>query len=504
MEQENRGRRRKKKPVTPEPVEEELQPAIKKYSRGKLRWRWLFNTLGATLVVVSIAVTAFSLAMYSYYSATILATLESKAQTAAGMFRNYTETTYLYNARQFVSQFEEKNSIEVQILNASGRVLISSMMDISGASVESSDVARSIESKHVESYTGPDPDTGDHIIAASAPVVYNGTVVGVVRMVTSLRQVESQMTRIIAMTSGIGLVILIAMGITASYFIKSVLDPVIRVTETAKRIATGSYGVQMESHSNDEMGELVDAINDMSMKIDQAERTQSEFISSVSHELRTPLTAISGWAETLYNGEVRDAADVKKGMGIIVSEAQRLTRMVEELLEFSRMETGRFNLSVEPIDIQAELEDAVYTYREFFRRKGLELDYSECDEELPIISGDPERLRQVFCNLLDNADKHGGSGGRIEVSLCREEDKTEERDDVVIRIRDHGPGVPEDELPYIKYKFYKGSSKARGSGIGLAVCDEIINSHNGTLEMANAPGGGCVATIRLPIGAENV
>ena len=272
----------------------------------------------------------------------------------------------------------------------------------------------------------------------------------------------------------------------------------IRVTETAKRIATGSYGVQMESRSNDEMGDLVDAINDMSMKIDQAERTQSEFISSVSHELRTPLTAISGWAETLYNGEVRDAADVKKGMGIIVSEAQRLTRMVEELLEFSRMETGRFNLSVEPIDILAELEDAVYTYREFFRRKGLELDYTECDDELPILNGDPERLRQVFCNLLDNADKHGGSGGRIEVSVGREED------DVVIRIRDHGPGVPEDELPYIKYKFYKGSSKARGSGIGLAVCDEIVNSHNGTLDIGNAPGGGCVVTIRLPIGVENV
>ncbi len=502
MEQENRGKRRKSRPVKPEQAAEERQQAADKRPRGKLRWRWLLNTLGATLVVVAVAVTAFSLAMYSYYTSTILATLESKAQTAAGMFRNYTETTYLYNARQFVNQFEEKNYIEVQILNASGRVQISSMMDISGAGVETSDVSSAIAEKRVVPYTGPDPSTGDHIIAASAPVVYNGTVVGVVRMVTSLRQVEEQMFRIIAFTSGMGLVILIVMGVTASYFIKSVLDPVIRVTETAKRIATGSYGVQMESRSNDEMGDLVDAINDMSMKIDQAERTQSEFISSVSHELRTPLTAISGWAETLYNGEVRDAADVKKGMGIIVSEAQRLTRMVEELLEFSRMETGRFNLSVEPIDIVAELEDAVYTYREFFRRKNLALDYTECEEELPIISGDPERLRQVFCNLLDNADKHGGSGGRIEVSICREEN--EEADEVVIRVRDHGPGVPEDELPYIKYKFYKGSSKVRGSGIGLAVCDEIINSHNGALEIGNAPGGGCVATVRLPIGVENV
>ena len=502
MEQENRRRRRKALPMEPKreegAAEERKSEAPAKKPRGRLRRRWLLNTLAVTLVVVAIAVSAFSLAMYSYYSSTILATLESKAQTAAGMFRNYTETNYLATARQFVSQFEEKTVIEVQILNADGRVLISSMVDISGASVNSPDTAAAISLKRVRTFEGLDPDTGDSVISASAPVVYNGTVVGVVRMATSMREVRAQMFRIVAVTSAIGLFILIVMGIIASYFIRSVLDPVIRVTETAKRIAAGSYGVQMEKRSDDEMGELVDSINDMSMKIDQAERTQSEFISSVSHELRTPLTAINGWAETLYNGEVRDAADVKKGMGIIVSEAQRLTRMVEELLEFSRMETGRFNLSVEPIDIVAELEDAVYTYREFFRRKGLELAYTECQEELPVISGDPERLRQVFCNLLDNADKHGGSGGVIEVSTGREVDC------VVIRIRDHGPGVPEDELPFIKYKFYKGSSKARGSGIGLAVCDEIINSHGGSLDIANAVGGGCVVMIRLPIKVESV
>ena len=503
MEQESRRKRGKRPPMASKRGDrpaEEVQPAPpdKKKPRGRLRRRWLLNTLAVTLVVASIAVSAFSLAMYSYYSSTIMATLESKAQTAAGMFRNYTETTYLSTARQFVNQFEEKTTIEVQILNASGRVLMSSMMDISGASAHSPDVAYAIGEKRVRPFVGTDPDTGDYVISASAPVVYNGTVVGVVRLVTSMRLVQEQMLRIVLVTSAIGLAILVVMGMISSYFIRSVLDPVIRVTETAKRIAAGSYGVTMEKRSDDEMGELVDSINDMSMKIDQAERTQSEFISSVSHELRTPLTAINGWAETLYNGEVRDATDVKKGMGIIVSEAQRLTRMVEELLEFSRMETGRFNLSVEPIDILAELEDAVYTYREFFRRKGLELAYTECEEELPIISGDPERLRQVFCNLLDNADKHGGSGGQVEVSVGREEDE------VAIRIRDHGPGVPEEELPFIKYKFYKGSSKARGSGIGLAVCDEIVNSHNGTLEIMNAPGGGCAATIRLPIGVESV
>ncbi len=145
--------------------------------------------------------------------------------------------------------------------------------------------------------------------------------------------------------------------------------------------------MQIDKQYDDEIGDLTDAINDMSLKIKQTEKLQSEFISSVSHELRTPLTAINGWAETIMNGEVRDASDVKKGMGIIVSEARRLTNMVEELLEFSRISDGRFTLSVEPMDIKAELEDAVYTYREFFRREGIELIHTDCEEEFPSSAG---------------------------------------------------------------------------------------------------------------------
>ena len=491
-------RRKRKEPIRREPSKLEGEKAEekkrkKKHRHGLLRWRWLTNSVLTTFCIVAVAVTALTLAISNYYSSTMRASLESSAQTAAGMFQNFTESTYLYSARQFINQFEDRDIIEVQFLSATGWVRMTSLMDISGGFPGTPDVADAIQNRKLASWSGEDPSTGDRIMAVSAPIIYNGTLVGVVRFVTSLRLLDAQMTRVVLITSLVGLLIVALMWVYTVYFSRSVLEPVSRVTETAKRIATGSYGVQLEKRSDDEIGDLVDAINDMSLKIDQAEKTQSEFISSVSHELRTPLTAINGWAETLYNGEVRDAEDVKKGMGIIVSEARRLTNMVEELLEFSRIETGRFNLSVEPMDIKAELEDAVYTYREFFRRKGLELVYDECEEEFPPISGDPERLRQVFCNLLDNADKHGGSGGRVDVSI------QPEGDDVVIRIRDYGPGVPEEELPFIKYKFYKGSSKARGSGIGLAVCEEIMQAHNGTLEIGNAEGGGCVATLRLPV-----
>ena len=472
---------------------EEAKPGRK----VKLRFLWTYGAMAVSTLVLTLIIVALLASVYNYYTSYIRADLESRARTAAGVFRNYTQSTYLPAARQFVNQFESKNIIEVQFLTSTGRVLMSSNMDITGTSVDSADVAAAISTQQVQAAIGRG-ESGEKVVSASAPVVYNRTVVGVVRFITSLREVDRQMIRILIMCLIVALLVLGAVMVFVTSFVRSVLDPVVKVTETAKRIAAGSYGVQMEKRANDEMGELVDTINDMSMKIDQAERTQSEFISSVSHELRTPLTAINGWAETLYNGEVRDARDVKKGMGIIVSEAQRLTRMVEELLEFSRMETGRFSLSVEPIDLQAELEDAVYTYQEFFRRKGLELVYTPCEEELPIMNGDPERLRQVFCNLLDNSDKHGGAGGRIEVSLVKEEEYA------AIHIRDHGHGVPEEELPYIKYKFYKGSSNVRGSGIGLAVCDEIIAAHNGTLEVGNAPGGGFEAVIRLPLYEETV
>ena len=235
----------------------------------------------------------------------------------------------------------------------------------------------------------------------SCAIRYDGTIVGVIRMVTSLTLVDRQIMLVIGIALAIGMAILAMVYFSNLYFVRSIVEPVASITETAKRIAAGSYGIQIEKKFDDEIGDLTDTINDMSLKIKESEKLKNEFISSVSHELRTPLTAINGWAETIMNGEVRDASDVKKGMGIIVSEARRLTNMVEELLEFSRIQDGRFTLSIEPVDIKAEFADAVYTYREFFRKEGIALNYEECDEDFPPIPADPERLRQVFSNLLD-------------------------------------------------------------------------------------------------------
>ena len=466
----------------------------KKGFRG-IRKRWMVNSISVVLFIVLLAVSAFSAAMGSYYYSTLSESLSQKAENAVQSFNYFSSgSSYYEYARSMVSGDPSGDKLEVEYLDSSGQIRFSSSDLTAFRSPGTPDIAEALSQGRTSTWTGNDPSTGEHIMAATSPLVVNGEVVGAMRYVTSLRTVDRQIVLIVGASLGVGLAILAMVYFSNLYFVRTIVEPVASITETAKHIAAGSYGVQLKKRFDDEIGDLTDAINDMSLKISQSEKMKNEFISSVSHELRTPLTAINGWAETIMNGEVRDAEDVKKGMGIIVSEARRLTNMVEELLEFSRIQDGRFTLTVEPMDIKAELEDAVYTYREFFRREGIELNYTDCEEEFPLLNGDPERLRQVFCNLLDNAAKHGGSGKRIDTAIRREGDQA------VITIRDYGPGVPADELPFIKQKFYKGSSKARGSGIGLAVCDEIITRHNGTLEVGNAEEGGFMVTIRLPLG----
>lgn len=276
------------------------------------------------------------------------------------------------------------------------------------------------------------------------------------------------------------------------WFWRYVSDPIAKLTSFAGRIASGSYGSQIDDSTDNEIGRLTSEINNMSEKVAGAEKSRTEFISQVSHELRTPLTAIMGWSETIaFDPAVQ--GDSLRGIHIISKEAERLTGMVSELLEFTRIQDGRFNLRVELIDIAAELEDALFTYGELMRQSGMEINYTQPPAEIPLIPGDPERLKQVFLNLLDNAVNHGGEGKKVDVAIKAE------ADGVHISVRDYGHGIPTGELPHVKEKFYKGSSKNRGTGIGLSVCDEIISRHNGRLEIKNAPDGGCLVTILLPL-----
>ena len=460
--------------------------------------RWLLNNVSIVLAVVLIAVLVVSVAFSIYYYSNVESGLVAKAKTTTDFFGNYISQSYneyFQSCIAYAQSFEEKNTLELQFINTRGGVVASSYGKWAGGYPGTSDITQAIATQEIAVFSGRSPTTGERIMAVSSPMIYtNGEVIGVLRYVTSLRLVDRQVRYDIAGSVLVGIAILALILFNSRFFIRSIIGPVQEINATAKRIAAGSYGVQIQKRYDDEIGELADTINDMSIKIGQSEKTQSEFVSSVSHELRTPLTAIAGWGETLLASDEFDPVQTRRGIQTILRETHRLTRMVEELLEFTRIQDGRFTLSVEPCDLRAEFEDTVFMYGSRLRQEGIVLDYLENDEDIPELRCDPARMRQVFLNLLDNAAKHGGEGGRIDASIHCEDGA------VVVRIRDYGPGIPEEELPHVKMKFYKGSSKARGSGIGLAVCDEIVTMHGGTLDLENAPGGGTLVTIRLPVG----
>lgn len=466
-----------------------------------LRQRWMISSVVPVILVLALIAILMSATIGSNYYSNAQDSLQAKAESGADYFNTYvlnSYSEYYRNAVTYTANFDAADRIELQFLDANGRIETTSRGAIPGTDPATPEIREVLESGEMRPFMGDDPITGEQILAVSSPLTFNGSVVGIMRYVTSTRLIERQVLISTVIIVGVTALVVALMVISNLIFINNVVAPVAEVTEAAKRISGGSYGIQIQNRYSDEMGQLVDNINDMSLKISQSDKMQAEFISSVSHELRTPLTAISGWGETLLEDGGEDPEQLQRGLNIILKESYRLGNMVEELLEFSKIEDGRFTLQVEPMDLQAEFEDTIYTYRELFRQDGLSLSYVDGDElHTDPIVGDPQRIKQVLCNVLDNAAKHGGAGKKVTASFQRE------GTNYVIRIRDFGPGIPEAELPFVKQKFYKGSSKARGSGIGLAVCDEIVTRHGGTFTIGNAEGGGTVVTITLPIeGAE--
>lgn len=460
-----------------------------------LRRRWLLNTVSVVCVLGLLCVLVVTAVFASSYYSSMESDLRYRAKNTTSFFADYLNQSYnqFYQSCIIYAQtFDEKNNIELQFINAQGKIVASSYGSWYGSSPTSTDIREAIQKNDTAVFVGENQQTGERIMAVSSPMVYsNGEVIGVLRFVTSTRVMDQQIAYVaLASMLALALVVTVVL-ISSNYYIRTILVPLRAIIDKSIKITNGSYGIQIETAYNDEIGELADTINEMSIKISENEKVQTEFISSLSHELRTPLTAITGWSETLLGSDDLNM-QTRRGMKIIQKEAARLTEMVLELLDFTRIQDGRMTMNMEMTDIRSEFEDVVYMYGSRVAQDGQTLIYQDTDEEIPEISCDPKRMRQVFLNILDNAAKHGFEGGRIETSIGLEKEL------VVVRIRDYGPGIPEDELPLVKKRFYKGSSKARGSGIGLAVCDEIIQMHGGTLTLENAEGGGTLVTLEIP------
>ncbi|MGN1034264.1 MAG: sensor histidine kinase [Oscillospiraceae bacterium] len=289
--------------------------------------------------------------------------------------------------------------------------------------------------------------------------------------------------------------ILIFVVISNTYFTNSIVNTIWTISRTTNKIAKGDFKTRVIKRSNDEVGELCDAINNMAEELGENERMKNEFISSISHELRTPLTAIKGWAETLeFSSNNEEIA--QKGLNIIVSEADRLSAMVEELLDFSRFQRMGSTINCENLDIIAIIADVVLMFGDKAKREGKSLNWNGFDQQA-IISVDQSRIKQVLINVIDNALKYTETGGIIDVLAFF---KTFlEQQYIVIKISDNGCGIKEEDLDKVKTKFFKANYTKRGSGIGLAVADEIVRLHRGQLHVESVENQGTSVEIMLPI-----
>ena len=460
-----------------------------------IRRRWFINNMSVVILILLLAGALVAVFCTYYFYASVQSRLENQVDTTSKYLNRYFSASYseFYEyGRNMTQNFSLADRLELQILDESGKVMFSSSGLTAGFTPETDEIARAFASGAVETYTGYDQLTEEKVMAATAPVYYrSGRLIGGVRCVSSVQLLDRQLHTIYLWAVLAVILLILLIIFSNSFFLRSIVGPVLHINEFAKKITGGQYGIRLNADYNDEIGELCGTLNDMSAELSRVEKTQNDFISSVSHELRTPLTAISGWADTI-EGCLDDPQLATQGLAIIKKETRRLSQMVEELLDFSRIEGGGMRLQTEPFDLRGDLYDAVFTYTDMLQQEGMKIEYEEPEEPIMVFA-DRNRLKQVFLNIIDNAGKYGKDGDRVQVSARIEEGNC------VVSIRDFGQGIRAEELPFVKQKFYKGSAKGRGAGIGLSVCNDIVQMHGGTLDIDSVYGEGTNVRITLPL-----
>ncbi|MDR0947110.1 MAG: HAMP domain-containing histidine kinase [Ruminococcus sp.] len=460
--------------------------------------RWVFNNFLVIFVILLGILITGAILIRSYYYNSARQYLNSRMNTVSGLLsRSYQDvrSNFSNEVRSTVENWAEADRIELMSLRSNGLAVTSSgfapNLDLTAKDLTDALSSLAEGGSGYGYYTGKLPD-GQKVIAVSVALPQNSAGFTALRMMSSLERIDDQINALIIFMIVISAVIMFLIGVSGMYFVRSIVVPVRQLSVMAARYAKGDFSVRITKKSDDELGQLCDVINKMAENLAETENIKNDFISSVSHELRTPLTAIKGWAETI-SVYPEDSETVKKGMRIIDKETTRLSQMVEELLDFSRMQSGKLTLQPLKMDILAELGDAVLMYSERAKQEQKTLHYDEPDF-LPFIIGDKNRLRQVFINVIDNAVKYTDPGGVITITAGMGDSEH-----IKITVSDTGVGISKADLPKIKTKFFKANHTRRGSGIGLAVADEIIALHGGSISLQSEQGKGTTVTILIPV-----
>lgn len=419
--------------------------------------------------------------------------MKSQVKISADLYYKYFSTSSLTdNVLNNVDTFWRQTQAEVQIIDINSNVIMDSIGVIPNGNMP--DVKTALKGG-MGVWTGWTGYTSEKLMAVSYPLKSGKKIVGAIRIVSSLKGTDSDISGFAYIFGAFGIIVIVISIVVSVVLSNTIVEPLKEVTDIAKIMAAGNFKIRSKKRNDDEIGDLSSALNSLAQEIVSKEQIKNEFISSVSHELRTPLTSIKGWAITLKDMGTEDKEVLSDGLNIIEKESDRLTWMVEELLDFSKFISGKTILKKANVNIRNVVNEINKELIPRASRDNIEFEV-HCDDDIPIMYTDEYRLKQLFINLLDNSFKFTEPGGKVKFEVKLDNKR------IIFKIEDTGCGISEEELPKVKEKFYKGKSSKSQNGIGLSICDEIVKLMNGTFDIQSELGKGTIVLIALPLEGE--
>ncbi|MDU5229049.1 MAG: HAMP domain-containing sensor histidine kinase [Anaerococcus sp.] len=443
-------------------------------------------------VVIGFEIFAYN-SIRNYYESALIGSMQNQARISQLQFNTYMNR---YDLSEIIigdkNAFYRNNETQVQILDNSGVVLFDSQASNQvGTKLGKSDVNEAREGKQ-STYKSRNELTNEEIISLSYPLNSNDNQAGILRLTSSMTNVNYKIRKDMYFYIIFGTIVSILAFFVSLIASRRVIAPILDLINVSEKLAAGDFKQKAEVKGKDELSELASTINFMSDSIVKREDMKNEFISSVSHELRTPLTSIKGWAITLQSKDIQQNADMlNQGLSIIESEGDRLSMMVEDLLDFSRLQSSNFKYDKDKIDI-IELVKQVHTQlAPRATNEGIEFTFTSIYKSI-MVYADKNRMKEVFINIIDNAIKFTSEGGKIDILIDQIDDN------VSVTVKDNGEGIKEDEIAFVSSKFYKGSSSKSQTGLGLSICEEIIKGHYGKLIIKSKYGSGTSVIVEIP------
>src|SRR5215210_1187392 len=336
------------------------------------------------------------------------------------------------------------------------------------------------------------PDANREYLAVSQPVRLQGRVYGALIVAKPTAELRDRWQTLIERLALAGVGGILFAGALAYYLSRRITGPVQALTSAADEIAEGRYDVP-EIRAHGEIGQLADRFREMAARLREAEELERNFLMTVSHELRTPLTAIRGHVEALREGVAQDEATRQESLNVIAEEAGRLERLVGDVLDLAKLDTRRFTLLREEVDMAHLLERAYNAFAEEARRR--EIDYRQEISARPVIVADGDRVLQIISNLLSNAFRWTPDGGRVELQLAAENGT------VSVAVEDLGPRITPEEQERIFRPFW--TRDGTGTGLGLAIARELAVAHGGHIRLQSVPGEGTRFELLLPVAPQD-